>query len=148
MKTRLLGFAALVALIGVVAGVPWLLLRWGADLTPDQLTLADVLDVLLRPDDGTVALVAITVIAWIAWAVIAHLRRGGAGRGVARGDRAPAARVSAGRSGVPISSSPPRRCCSPPHPSRPPPARPPHRRRRPRRSRLPATASAGPAGSG
>ena len=71
MKTRLVGFAALVALVGVVAGVPWLLLRWGTDLTPNQLTLTDVLDVLLRPDDGTAALMAITVIAWIAWAVVA-----------------------------------------------------------------------------
>ena len=71
VRSRLIGFAATIALVAVVAGVPWLLTAWGTDLIPDHLTPAGVRDALLRPDDGTLALGVITAVAWLAWLVIA-----------------------------------------------------------------------------
>ncbi|MEV7471792.1 LysM peptidoglycan-binding domain-containing protein [Streptomyces kronopolitis] len=59
----LLGLLVLLALVG---GVPFLLLALGHQ--PTELTLTGGLDVLLRPDDGTLFLVVLTLIGWAGWA--------------------------------------------------------------------------------
>ncbi|GAA1429354.1 BTAD domain-containing putative transcriptional regulator [Microlunatus lacustris] len=65
MSRWLRGVGALLLLVGLVAGVPLLLLavgaRWPTTWSPQ---------VLLRPDDGTVLLALITVVAWLAWGVL------------------------------------------------------------------------------
>ncbi|MFJ4576836.1 LysM peptidoglycan-binding domain-containing protein [Streptomyces sp. NPDC088846] len=60
----LLGLALLVALVG---GVPYLLLRVGHQPTE----LSDGLDLLTQQDDGSLFLVVLTCIGWVAWAAFA-----------------------------------------------------------------------------
>ncbi|MFC4469214.1 hypothetical protein ACFPH6_32655 [Streptomyces xiangluensis] len=54
----------LVVLVALLAGTPYVLLLVGAQPTE----LSGGMDVLLRPDDGTVFFTAITCIGWAAWA--------------------------------------------------------------------------------
>jgi nucleoid-associated protein YgaU len=68
-RTRLLGLGATIAILLLVAGTPVVLIAIGA--TPWQTDLANLGNLLTRPDDGTVALVVVGVVAWIAWAVMA-----------------------------------------------------------------------------
>ncbi|MDO5735353.1 MAG: LysM peptidoglycan-binding domain-containing protein [Propionibacteriaceae bacterium] len=73
--------AALLLLAALLVGVPLLLSAWG-----DPLALLDVTwsTALLRPDDGTLLLGVLSVLGWLAWAlisvtavveVVAHLSR-------------------------------------------------------------------------
>jgi len=72
LRTRLVGLAACVLLIGVVVAVPTVLLRVGVDLIPSELpTLGQVWAALRSPDDGTLVLQTVTLVAWLAWAVLA-----------------------------------------------------------------------------
>ncbi|MBT0773243.1 LysM peptidoglycan-binding domain-containing protein [Kineosporia sp. J2-2] len=69
-RDRLAGLAALVVLLAVVAGVPVLLLALGASPVPGAVSVDGVLDALTSPDDGTALIVALRVIAWLAWAFV------------------------------------------------------------------------------
>ena len=72
LRTRLVGLAASALLIGVVVAVPAALLRIGVDLIPSEVpTLGQVWAALGSPDDGTLAFQAVTLVAWLAWAVLA-----------------------------------------------------------------------------
>ena len=68
MKRLLVSLTATLLLIGIVVGVPWLLLWWGrlVDL-PSSLRVQN----WLRPDDGTLTTGLLTVLGWAAWAVFA-----------------------------------------------------------------------------
>ena len=71
-RARLTGLAAALALIGMVVGIPVVLLAIGANPIPDTLpTLDEVVTALTTRDDGTLFLAVITLIAWAAWAFIA-----------------------------------------------------------------------------
>ncbi|WP_435200913.1 LysM peptidoglycan-binding domain-containing protein [Janibacter sp. GS2] len=70
--TRLTGLIALVGLLGLLVGVPWLLLSIGAGPVPDQwATPGEIWSGLTTPDDGAVLLVLFRYAAWIAWLFIA-----------------------------------------------------------------------------
>ena len=65
LKDRLVGLAALIAVVGIVFGAPLLLLTF----PPFQnVSLAAVRSVLTHPDDGTVTLALAAVTGWVAWA--------------------------------------------------------------------------------
>jgi nucleoid-associated protein YgaU/DNA-binding SARP family transcriptional activator len=66
LRRRLLGLAALAAILAIVVGLPLVLLAVGANPFADDVSWTD----LNRPDDGSLALAAVKVIAWIAWAVL------------------------------------------------------------------------------
>ena len=69
LRGRLVGLSAALALAGIVAGLPAVLLALG-DLPTTVPTVTDLVDALTRPDDGTVAVTALIVLCWILWAVL------------------------------------------------------------------------------
>lgn len=71
IRQRLTGLLATVAVLGIVFGLPAVLLAIGADPIPGQSpSLGAITDALLAPDDGTLLLGLFTVVAWVAWAFI------------------------------------------------------------------------------
>ncbi|OUZ11076.1 hypothetical protein BHE97_06520 [Aeromicrobium sp. PE09-221] len=68
-RQRLHGIAATLAIVAFVAGVPVLLLAIGATPSGDDIT--GMPSILTRRDDGTLALLLLTIAVWIAWAVVA-----------------------------------------------------------------------------
>ncbi|MFO6453403.1 MULTISPECIES: LysM peptidoglycan-binding domain-containing protein [unclassified Aeromicrobium] len=68
-RQRLHGIAATLAIVAFVAGVPVLLLAIGA--TPSGGDITGLPSILTRRDDGTLALLLLTIAVWIAWAVVA-----------------------------------------------------------------------------
>lgn len=71
LRARLVGLVASVLLIGVVVAVPAAIARVGADLIPSELpTLGQVWTALRSPDDGTLVLRVVTLVAWLAWVVL------------------------------------------------------------------------------
>ena len=69
--TRLRGFLALIGLLALVVGVPWLLLSIGAGPLPDEwASPAEIWDGITTPDDGAVFLVIFRYAAWLAWLFI------------------------------------------------------------------------------
>ncbi|CAN7514691.1 LysM peptidoglycan-binding domain-containing protein [Knoellia sp. LjRoot47] len=72
LRTRLTGLAAALTIVGIVVALPITLLAVGANPLPDMWpTLEQVRTALTSPDDGTLVLGAIKVIAWAAWLFLA-----------------------------------------------------------------------------
>ena len=70
------GVTALVVLAGLLVGVPLLLLALQADPLPDHLPAwHDLIDrareLVTRPDDGTLLLAVVQIVAWASWGVFA-----------------------------------------------------------------------------
>ena len=68
MTARLRGLGAALALLGLVIGLPLLLVALGPVTLPGSWQAAA--SGLLRPDDGTLALAAIKILAWAVWVVL------------------------------------------------------------------------------
>ncbi|MEL7975192.1 LysM peptidoglycan-binding domain-containing protein [Isoptericola sp. F-RaC21] len=69
---RLKGFLALLLLIGVTVGVPYLLVAVGANPLEDGLLSPDtLLAMLTSPDDGSLLMLLLQAAAWVAWAFLA-----------------------------------------------------------------------------
>ena len=72
LRARLVGLGAGLLLVGILAAVPIALVTFGGGLIPHAVpTLDQIRTALGTQDDGTLALAAVTVIAWLAWAVLA-----------------------------------------------------------------------------
>ncbi|MFT4264108.1 MAG: LysM peptidoglycan-binding domain-containing protein [Nocardioides sp.] len=69
LAQRLQGLAATLLILLLVAGVPFLLLAINA--APWRADLGELQTLLTSPDDGTLAMVVIAAVAWIAWAFVA-----------------------------------------------------------------------------
>ena len=71
-RRRLTGMLAAVLIVGILIGLPVILVEIGGNPLPDQLpSLSDVGKALTSPDDGTLAVAAISLIAWAAWLILA-----------------------------------------------------------------------------
>lgn len=72
VQVLVVGPAALAALVAIVIGAPALLLWLGADPLPDQVPSLDrIVEVLTSPDDGRLLMWALSIVGWLAWAVVA-----------------------------------------------------------------------------
>ncbi|AXT85076.1 hypothetical protein C6I20_07685 [Aeromicrobium sp. A1-2] len=69
INPRIRGLAAVALILVVLIGTPPLLIFIGA--TPWNVDWSQLRMLLLSPDDGTVALIIIGIVAWMAWAVMA-----------------------------------------------------------------------------
>jgi nucleoid-associated protein YgaU len=68
-RNRLAGLGATLLILALVVVTPVLLLSIG--VTPWREDLGELSALLTSPDDGTLALLLIGVVAWVAWAVVA-----------------------------------------------------------------------------
>lgn len=72
LRQRLTGLLASLAILGIVAGLPLLLITIDANPIPTALPhWDDVLRVLTTPDDGRAVIYVATLAAWLAWAFLA-----------------------------------------------------------------------------
>ncbi|MFE7506714.1 LysM peptidoglycan-binding domain-containing protein [Promicromonospora sp. NPDC057488] len=69
---RLKGLLALLVVVGVTVGLPFVLLAVGADpFQAGMPSAGSVVDLLTSRDDGSMFLVVLQVVAWLAWAFLA-----------------------------------------------------------------------------
>lgn len=71
--SRLRGLLASVVIVAVLIGLPWVLVRLGAPAMPAHFDLAELWRILTNPDDGTLTITLIKVVAWAAWLILAFL---------------------------------------------------------------------------
>ncbi|HET7477091.1 MAG TPA: hypothetical protein VFJ97_13850 [Dermatophilaceae bacterium] len=68
LRTRLTGLLAALGILAIIVGLPAALIAVGAHPIPDTIpSLVQIRTALTSPDDGTLALSAVEVIAWAAW---------------------------------------------------------------------------------
>lgn len=68
LRQRLLGLAATVAILLLAVGTPAVLIAIAA--TPWHVGMLELGNLLTSPDDGTLAMLVIGAVAWLAWAVM------------------------------------------------------------------------------
>jgi LysM repeat protein len=72
LRRRLTGMLAALLIVGILIGLPVVLVEVGGNPLPDQLlSLSELGGALTSPDDGTLAVAAISLIAWMAWLILA-----------------------------------------------------------------------------
>ena len=70
VRARLTGLAATLGVVAILGGLPAVLLAVGG--IPNRLpSLDDLVEVLGRPDDGTLAVTAFVILGWVAWVALA-----------------------------------------------------------------------------
>jgi len=71
LRRRLIGFAALLLIVGIVVGLPAVLIAVGANPFGAGLpSFSDIAGALMSPDDGSLVLGLIKIVAWLAWAFL------------------------------------------------------------------------------
>ena len=70
---RLRGLLASLVIVAVLIGLPWVLVSLGAPVLPAHFDLAELWRILTNPDDGTLTITLIKVVAWVAWLILAFL---------------------------------------------------------------------------
>ena len=68
MIRALRGLGALVVLLLVLVGAPWLLLRWGGLGAVSRIPWRDLLH---QPDNGDLLIAILSLVGWLAWAHLA-----------------------------------------------------------------------------
>ncbi|WP_154402131.1 LysM peptidoglycan-binding domain-containing protein [Ornithinimicrobium cavernae] len=72
LRQRLVGLGALVVLVGILVGLPALLIALGGSPLPSGVpSLDQVRTALTTPDDGTLVLGAAKLLGWLVWAALA-----------------------------------------------------------------------------
>ena len=70
LRQRALGALALLGLVGILTGLPMLLLALGNPLPSEVPTWDQLRVALLSPDDGTLALGVLKALGWVLWAAL------------------------------------------------------------------------------